>query len=146
MKKLLWLIVCLMTMVVSVNAQKASRFNYLDYQSGERASNVKYSVPTEKSVETDNTLYLSGNYLKKSANCQAITLTCSIVGGGIAGYGAWVYHHGKMENNETIGVNCMMIGGVMGVAALISNIVGISYKWKSGKLLELSGNTLKYNF
>ena len=32
MKKFIMAIVCLMTMVVSANAQKTSKFNYLDYQ------------------------------------------------------------------------------------------------------------------
>ena len=136
MKKVLWLIVCLMTMVLSVNAQKTSKFNYLDYQK-EVTTIVDDTYVTIK--KQTPTITLAGKYLKVSANFEIAMIASSAMSGGLFALMANTKDEGTKEA-------CRGFGLVFGGVALACYIGKVAYKWKSGKTLEVCGTNVKYTF
>lgn len=123
MKKLLWLIVCLVTMVVSANAE-----NY---------DNDIYNFAKNDSVSPN--IAISGKYLKRSATYEGISIGVAAVGAGLAIVAS------NCDNDDTKKLlNCSSI--ICGVSAFGIYCMHIQYKWKSGKCLELYGNTIRYTF
>lgn len=136
MKKVLWLIVCLMTMVVSANAQKTTKFNYLDYQKTVTTIGDDTYVVVEKPKPT---VELAGKYLKVSANFEIGAVTSAAVSGGLFALSANAKSESAKETYRGLAITC---GGI----ALACYIMKVTYKWKSGKTLEVCGTNIKYTF
>ena len=136
MKKFIMAIVCLMTMVVSANAQKTSKFNYLDYQKTVTTIGDDTYVVFEKPKPT---IELAGKYLKVSANFEIAAVTSAAVSGGLFALSANAKNESAEETYRGLAIVC---GGI----ALACYIGKVAYKWKSGKTLEVCGTNIKYTF
>lgn len=136
MKKFIMALVCLITMVVSANAQKTSKFNYLDYQKTVTTIGDDAYMVIEKPKPT---IELAGKYLKVSANFEIAAVTSAAVSGGLFALSA---NASKDEGKETFRGLAIVCGGI----ALACYIGKVAYKWKSGKTLELCGANIKYTF
>ena len=136
MKKWIMAIVCLMTMVLSVNAQKSSEFNYMEYQKSIAADDT-YNIPTK---EQATSVMLAGTYLKKSANCEIASIGFAVLSGGFA---ALTTIKDIKEGQKQMFIYA---SGICGFTSLVCYIAKIHYKWKSGKTLELCGNGVRLNF
>ena len=126
MKKFLWLIVCLMTMV-SVKAQKLN------------------SIETQ-SIKKDSiaaSLTLSGKYLKESATWDYVFVGCAIGASGTILATQIIANNNKNEEVRNLGYLC---GGMLAAWATFGYIMKVQYKWKSGKCLELYGNGVRVTF
>lgn len=137
MKKWIMALVCLMTMVISANAQKSSVYS--------QKSN-DFSLYAEKNITNDDmyhitkeeaaSIELAGKYLKKSATFDALSLGFFAIGG------AGVAVAASLDADEEY----YKLAGVFGVASIVCQIAKIQYKWKSGKTLELYGNGVRLTF
>ena len=134
MKKIMMVFVCLMTMVMSVNAQK---FNYFEVE--KTMYDGVYDVSTKEITAPNNTA-LAGKYLKISANCEWISLGLAAASGGLAALAADKSHDKSSRDFYTGGAI------VLGVGSLVAYVFKIHYKHKSGKTLELVGNGVRLNF
>ena len=147
MRKLLWLIVCLMTMLPVEAQEKQKEFSYLDYQKLEDTENDTFVpvddvfVPSDTSQPSNNGIALAGKYLKKSANCELMCITFAVAGGGFA--------IAASEIGKTRGGDSGMFWfacGMCGFGSLVAYFAKINYKFKSGKTLEYYGNGVRLNF
>lgn len=128
---------------VKANGKKCSSWkqfgDYCHYHScvvkTEQKRIEKYGTAAVKEKVELNHLQLSGKYLQTSANLQYAAIGCAVVGGGVAAFTA--------KDNPKV---AMGVGIGMGVASLVCEVVSISYKYKSGNELIISGSSIKYNF
>ena len=135
MKKWIMAIVCLMTMVLSANAQKSSEFSYMEYQ--------KYIVADDTYIPTKEqtpSVMLAGKYLKKSANSEIASTGFAVLSGGFA---ALTTIKGINEDQKQMFIYA---SGICGFMSLVCYVAKIHYKWKSGKTLELCGDGVRLNF
>jgi len=88
-----------------------------------------------------NEIYMAGKYLEKSANCQYAAIGFGAVGGFIASIPAW-----KTDMGDGGRKACFSVGAVFGVAAFVSEICAINYKFSAGTSLKISATHIQYNF
>lgn len=98
-----------------------------------------YAVHKAEKESNINPLVLSGKYLKKSAKFDRLEVASFFA----AGAAIAITQPSSKKSIKNIGYTT---AGVMGVLGLIFHIESIECKWKSGKSLELCGNSLKFNF
>jgi len=97
--------------------------------------------------------YMASECLIKSAEYSTYSLVCAGLGSISAIIGASLKHSNDPSRNKNIKNYrklCYVIGGSLGVAAIISQIVSINYKIKAGKNMQLGiaeeGGFIKYSF
>lgn len=129
------MIVCLMTIVLSANAQKSSEFSYMEYQKPIAADDTY--IPTKEQTPS---VMLAGKYLKMSANFEIASICSAAASAGLAILAANKSHDDKSREFYT-GMS-IVFGGL----AATCYIAKIGYKWKSGKTLELCGNGVRLTF
>ena len=84
-------------------------------------------------------LAYSGKCLRTSAKCDYAAIAFACIGAGV------IVGTQQADNNSTKNVG-YAIGGVCGLAAIIFKFEAISYKFKSGKVLEYYGNGIRLRF
>ena len=137
MRKLLWLIVCLMTITVGAVAQeKQKEFNYLDYQKTVKTVGDDTYVTIKEQTPS---IMLAGKYLKYSANFEIATILSSAASGTL-------FILANNEKSDTGKETYRTFGAIFGGLAFACYIGKVSYKWKSGKTLECCGNGVRLNF
>lgn len=141
MKPIFFLLLSLFTL--SVNAQNEALGKYLNGNPVPRV-NLPENQVSQNGVtkKTESNIYKAGEYLEKSAKAECMSLLFGAVGGGLAAFGA-----SKSGPTQT----ALFVGsGVLGVASLVSFVVSIDYKFKSGKCLKMgtggAGMELSYTF
>ena len=82
---------------------------------------------------------ISGQLLKKSANCQIASYACGIVGAGVAMAG--IRKNKVSERNPYL-----FTGGGIGIIGLILQVKSIEYKFKAGQALEVSAGKAVLKF
>lgn len=107
----------------------------------ERKSETKMETKILKNEMMRCELYNSGYYLQKSANSQYAAMGFAAVSGFIASIPAW-----KTDMGDGGRKACFAVGGVLGVAALVSEICAIDYKFRAGTSLKISATHIQYNF
>ena len=80
-------------------------------------------------------------YLEKSAKCQYGAIGFAAVGGFIASIPAW-----NSDMSEGGRKACFAVGGVLGLAAAVTEICAINFKWSAGTSLKISAAHVQYNF
>ncbi len=97
--------------------------------------------------------YIASECLIKSAEYNTYSLICAGLGSTSAIIGASLKHSNDPSKNKNIKNYrklCYVIGGSLGVAAIISQIVSINYKIKAGKNMQFGiaeeGGFIKYSF
>lgn len=146
MKKVLFIIISIITISTTANAQKLFSKEWRLQQLGRDSASVaqreqEIYIRTQKkvSVADINGIVTAGKLLKKSANCQYGATACFIAGGGLA-IGA-AYTDKKSSRNTML-----CAGGGLAVVGLILQIKAINYKFKSGNILELTGDKITFKF
>ena len=144
MKKLLWLIVCLMTMVVSVNAQNKASFdayaaNDSTFADTQSITDGNTFTPTEYDAEL---IRFAGKKLRYSANCDAYSLAFGAIGIGFSVAVANKWNELAISERAA----WCAIGGLCGLLSVGFYIAKIEYKFRGGDALEWYGNGIRYKF
>lgn len=148
MKKALFIIIAIITVSTTANAQKLFSKEWKLQQLGkdsvslaEKAQEEKVKKEKELKINevSKNGIIAAGQYLKKSANYQYGAIVCFVAGGGAA-IGA-AYLDKKETRNATL-----IAGGGVAVIGLILQLKAIDYKFKSGSILEFTGDKVTLKF
>ena len=130
--------------VVAIKDLKKSPFHqhYRCYKcmSSYETDSIKQVIKFGKYKET-NEIYMAGKYLENSAKCQYAAMGFAAVGGFIASIPAW-----RTDMSDGGRKACFSVGAVFGVAAFVSEICAINYKFSAGTSLKISATHIQYNF
>lgn len=91
------------------------------------------------SITYHDILSLSGRYLQKSSTFDYVAIGSAAAGGILAGVGATM---DKIDDARPF----YIAGAALGIAAIASRIISISYKSKSGKTLQFYPTNITYIF
>lgn len=148
MKKVLFIIISIIALSTTANAQrlfsKEWKLQQLGKDSISLANKEKEKIAkAEKKIKLNdldkNGIITAGKYLKKSANYQYGAVACFVAGGGAAIGAAYI---DKKESR-----NIMLItGGGVAAIGFILQLKAIDYKFKSGNILEFTGDKVTLKF
>ena len=140
MKRFIMALVCLMTIVLGVNAQDAYTANDSTFADTQSITDGNTFAPTEYDAET---IRVAGQNLRYSANCDALSLAFGTLGGILAV--SATYPKLKLVN-ERDKKTAYRIASICGIASIVFYIAKIEYKWQCGRTLELYGNGARLTF
>lgn len=148
MKKVLFIIIAIITVSTTANAQKLFSKEWRLQQLGKDSVSLAEKAQEEKTKKekefkisevNKNGIIAAGQYLKKSANYQYGAVACFVTGGGTAIGAAYI---DKKETRNTV----LVAGGGVAVIGLILQLKAIDYKFKSGSILEFTGDKVTLKF
>lgn len=147
MKKITLLLVVVLCSVTA-SSQKVFSKEWKQWQLGKDSASIakqeeEIRLKTLKSVYTFNPpnegIVISGKLLKTSANYQYVAVGTTTIGCGLA---IAASYQDKVSKRNTF----LFSGGGLAVVGLICYIKSIDYKFKSGKVLELSAGSATLKF
>lgn len=146
MKKVLFILISIIAIATTANAQKLFSKEWRLQQLGrdsasvaQRDQEIYVKIQKEVTVADINGIVTAGKLLKKSANYQYGATACFIAGGGLAVGAAYM---DKKSSRNTM----LCAGGGLAVVGLVLQIKAINYKFKSGNILELTGDKIVLKF